>query len=78
LKKLAYLIIYFFLFFCCSSQKAEWQGTIEEVNGVTLVKNPGQPLYGNDVYTIKEELEFGGEGGDEDFFFSLFSLKDTK
>lgn len=24
----------------CSQQKTEWQGTIEEVNGVTVVKNP--------------------------------------
>jgi len=48
------------------------------VNGVTVVRNPEEPLFGNDVYTIKEDLKIGDEGGDEDFFFSLFSLKDTK
>lgn len=71
MKKLFLLIIFFSLFSCCSSQKAEWQGSIEEVDGVTVVRNPGEPLYGNDVYTIKEDLKIGDEGGDENFVFSF-------
>jgi uncharacterized lipoprotein YehR (DUF1307 family) len=35
----------------CKSQKAEWKGIIEEVDGVKVVINPEEPLYG--------EVEFG-------------------
>ncbi len=29
----------------CGNQKSEWKGTIEEENGVTIVKNPKEPMY---------------------------------
>ena len=37
-------------------QKAEWKGTIEEVDGVTIVKNPKEPMYSEDVFGLEEEL----------------------
>ena len=55
----------------CKTQNHGWKGTIEEVDGITVVKNPDVPMYGNDAYAIKEELIFGGEGGDENFIFSF-------
>ncbi len=40
----------------CQQQKAEWKGTIEEVDGVTIVKNPIEPMYGDKGrLTLKEE-----------------------
>ena len=36
----------FFMFVSCQKQKAEWKGTIEEVDGVTIIKNPKEPMYG--------------------------------
>jgi hypothetical protein len=63
------MIIIFSLFFCCNSQKAEWQGTIEEVDGVTIVKNPKEPMYGEDVLKISEELSIGVAEGAEEYMF---------
>ena len=57
----------------CGKQNHDWKGTFEEVDGITVVKNPDEPLYGEEVYAIKEELKFGGEGGDENFIFSFIS-----
>ena len=41
----------------CEKQKAEWKGTIEEMDGVTIVKNPKEPMYGEDVFSL-EDLSF--------------------
>jgi hypothetical protein len=48
-----------FTFFCCNSQKNEWQGSIEEVEGVTVIKNPEEPMYGAEVLSLEEELSIG-------------------
>lgn len=48
-----------FIFFCCGSQKTEWQGTLEEIEGVTVVKNPKEPMYGQEVLSMEEELSIG-------------------
>jgi hypothetical protein len=58
-----------FSFFCCSSQKTEWQGTIEEIDGVTVVKNPKEPMYGEDVFELEEELSIGVAEGAEEYMF---------
>jgi hypothetical protein len=70
---IALLASAFLICVSCGIQSHDWKGTIEEVNGVTIVRNPGEPLYGNDVYTIKEDLKIGDEGGDENFFFSFIN-----
>ena len=54
----------------CQQQKAEWKGTIEEVNGVTVVKNPKEPMYGEDVFRLEEELSIGEAEGREEYMFS--------
>jgi hypothetical protein len=53
----------------CQKQKAEWKGTIEEENGVTVVKNPKDPMYGEDVFSLEEELTIGGEDKDSEPLF---------
>jgi hypothetical protein len=65
----------FILLVSCSSQKAEWQGTIEEVDGVTVVKNPKEPMYGEGVPNLEEELSIGEvEGREEYMFFQINSI----
>jgi len=39
----------------CSQQKTEWKGTIEEKDGVTVVKNQKKPMYSEDVCIIEED-----------------------
>lgn len=58
------------IFISCKHQKDEWQGTIEEVDGVTVIKNPIEPIYGQDVCFIEEELSIGEAEGREEYMFS--------
>jgi len=54
----------------CSQQKTEWQGTIEKHNGVTVVKNPKEPIYSEDIFSLEEELTIGEKQGNEENMFS--------
>jgi hypothetical protein len=54
--KIGLTLFLVFSIFCCNSQKTEWQGTVEEVDGVKVVKNPKEPMYGEDVFSLAEKL----------------------
>ena len=54
----------------CQEQKTEWKGTIEEVDGVTIVKNPKEPMYGEDVFSLEEELSIGEAEEGKEYIFS--------
>ena len=71
MKKSFPFIFVLFIFFCvtCSQQKTEWQGIIEEINGVRVVKNPKEPLYSEDVFVLEEELTIGEVEGSEEYMF---------
>lgn len=58
------------LFIACGEQEAKWKGTIEEVDGVTIVKNPIEPMYGEDVFVLEEELTIGEADGPKEYMFS--------
>ena len=60
----------FMMLVSCQKQKAEWKGTIEEVDGVTIVKNPKEPMYREDVFSLEEELSIGVVDGPETEMFS--------
>lgn len=67
--KVGLSVFLMFTFFSCSSQKTEWQGTIEVVDGVTVVKNPKEPMYEEDVFSSEEELSIGESEGREEYMF---------
>jgi len=46
----------------------QWKGTIEEENGVKVIKNPNEPLYGELTLELEEDLVIGNED-DENYFF---------
>ena len=50
-------------------QRAKWLGTKEEVDGVTVVKNPKQPVYRENVCTIKQDLSVGQAEGQAEYMF---------
>ena len=54
----------------CNQQKSEWAGKIEEIDGVTVVKNPKEPIYQEEVLIIEEELSIGDSEENEDYLFS--------
>ena len=55
-------------------QKAEWKGKIEVENGIKVIKNPKEPLYGEIKFELKEDLSIGKEGDDNYMFYSRVSL----
>jgi hypothetical protein len=71
LKLFSSLIVYLFLIlsFSCSKQTTKWQGTIEIIDGITVVENPKEPMYSKDVFELKEDLVIRNEEGTEEFLF---------
>jgi hypothetical protein len=60
-----------FIMLCsCKGQKTEWKGMIEEMDGAIIVKNPAEPIYGEDVLSLEEELTIGAADGVEEYMFS--------
>ena len=73
MKKHNYFIILIsslFLIISCNQQNTKWQGTIEETDGVTVVKNPKEPMYEEDILQLEEDLSIGTKEGNEDYMFS--------
>lgn len=67
----AFFLLYSFMIStACKKQKTEWPGKIEEENGVTVIKNPKEPIYDEDVFSQEEELSIGEAEGREEYMFS--------
>ena len=72
--KITFITLVFFiaasiLLVSCGQQKDKWKGTIEEEDGVTVVKNPAQPIYSKDVFKLEEDLTIENVEEDEGFTF---------
>ena len=66
----------FMLLFSCRAPKTGWKGTIKEVNGVTVVKNPKEGLWDSKEkanVTIIKEQQIGELDGPEEFLFDYVS-----
>jgi len=55
----------------CGKQSNGWKGTIEEVDGIIVVKNPREPMYGNEVFSVEEDLKIGEIQGNENYMFNV-------
>jgi len=60
----------FIIIVSCGKQHSEWKGTIEEIDGVTVVKNPKEPIHAADIFSLEEELSIGEIEGREEYMFS--------
>lgn len=71
-KNISYLILFPVLLTVvfCSKSVTEWKGTIEEVDGVTVVRNPEEPIYTENVFSLEKELSIGEADGPEEYMFS--------
>lgn len=58
----------------CKQQKTEWRGTIEELDGVTVVKNPKEPMYGELILDSEEDLCIGREDDENYQFYQAYDL----
>jgi hypothetical protein len=49
--------------------KPVWKGTVTIENGIKVVKNPAEPLYGEFSFDLKEDLRLGGDPSKEAYYF---------
>ncbi len=67
-------IVIVLLMISCETQKTEWQGMVEEVNGVTVVRNPIQPYFGELDLDLEKDLSVGKEEDDNFLFHRVRAL----
>jgi hypothetical protein len=67
---LSILSSFLLLAVACRHQAPTWRGTTEEVDGVTIVKNPKEPLYPEGALVMEEELSIGEAEGRDEYMFS--------
>jgi len=65
-----FVILIFVLTGTCKREVNAWRGTIESEDGITVVKNPKELMYGEDVISLEEELSIGEAEGREEYMFS--------
>ena len=68
------VVCFSFLFISAlGGQKAGWKGKIEQEEGVKVVKNPEEPLYGEIEFELELDLSIGGEEFDDNYNFIRIS-----
>ena len=69
-----YCLFLFFavvLFIASTHQENKWQGTIEKENGISVIKNPIKPLYGEITFELEEDLSIGNDSDDNFLFYRI-------
>lgn len=56
------------------NQKPEWKGKIETENGIKVIKNPREPLYGEIKIDLQEDLSIGREDDKNYLFWLLWDI----
>jgi hypothetical protein len=54
-----------------SGQAFTWKGVIEKGDGITIIKNPEDPIYGIKKYDLEEDLKIGREENENYTFFKI-------
>ncbi len=65
-----FLVILMFVV-SCGQKGTKWQGTIEEEDGITIVRNPKEPIYSEDVFQLEEDLAITSPEDEELMFQNL-------
>ena len=74
MKKLATILVIAVCFgagllLAAQTGKSAWKGTVTTEDGVKMVKNPSEPLYGEFVFDLKEDIRLGGDPEKEASYF---------
>lgn len=71
---LMYLIVLSVLLFLGSQNKPTgWQGETKTESEVRIVSNPSEPLFGEFIFDLKEDLRIGGDPTAESYYFSKWA-----
>jgi hypothetical protein len=55
-------------------QNPQWKGKIEEEEGIKVIKNPEEPLYGEIKFELEEDLSIGNEEDENYLFYKTWHL----
>lgn len=75
--KIVSILLFFAVFIqiiSSGNQNVEWKGKIETENGVKVIKNPSEPLYGEIELEIEEDLVLGSEKDDNYLFYRVWDI----
>jgi len=75
--KLISIVLFLSAFIMLASfdgQEAKWKGKIDIENGIKVIKNPGEPLYGEIEFELEEDLRFGNEDDENYVFYNLSGI----
>ncbi len=67
------IIVLSILVFASAHEESQWKGKIEYEDGVKVIKNPKEPLFGEITFDLEEDLSIGNEE-DENYMFYRASL----
>jgi len=65
------------LMFSCAGEKkaeSEWNGSVEQENGIRVVNNPEEPFYGNLELVFEQDLSIGNEEDNNYLFYRPYGL----
>jgi len=68
------IVIASFLLLSCNRPGQEWRATTEKVDGVTVVKNPENPKFGQISPELEENLVIGNEKDENFRFYRVYSI----
>lgn len=60
--------------FAAASEKPQWKGKIEYEDGVKIIKNPREPLYGEIEFDLEEDLSIGDEEDENSYFYKTIAI----
>ena len=69
ISRLIFAIFLAAIFVAGQTARPGWKGTITTENGVKVVKNPAEPLYGTFAFELEEKLKIGGDPNDAPSYF---------
>ncbi len=67
----SFLSCLLFISMTSQNQNPQWKGTIEEEEGIKVIKNPREPLYGKIVFDLEEDLSIGSEEDENSMFYRV-------
>ncbi|MBL7084321.1 MAG: 6-bladed beta-propeller [Candidatus Aminicenantes bacterium] len=56
-------------------QKVEWKGKIDIENGIKIINNPKEPLYGEIKFELEEDLSIGNEDDENYLFYGVGDIQ---
>ena len=65
----------FMMLISYTKQQAEWKGKIGIEDGVKVIQNPGEPLYGEIEFKLEEDLSIGNENDANDLFYRVRDIQ---